>query len=193
MALSPASSPKTLREFSRARLASGPCPCACPQGRGRCGNPEMHRVNSHPAPPCTKFCAFSRFRESGTSAGCKKAVAHVCSPRRCCFATTRPLGAQIPRHVCTCENVLWFVGRMPPFSCCVAHSLRRLRRPETTCPRQPEVWTRCVCCAGSRERGCSRSTRCFGGISCTDTYCELCTICMLHDACCVLYRPLRIR
>ena len=56
---------------SRAQLASGPL-CACPQGRGRCGNPEMHRINSHPAPPCTKFCAFSRFRESGTSAGCKK-------------------------------------------------------------------------------------------------------------------------
>ena len=32
-------------------------------------------------------------------------------------------GWQIPRHVCTCENVLWFVGRRPPFSCCVANSL----------------------------------------------------------------------
>jgi hypothetical protein len=125
MALSPASSPKTLREFSRARLASEPRPCACPQGRGRCGNPEMHRINRHPAPPCTKICAFSRFRGSGTSAGCKTAVVRVCSPCGCGFATTRPLGAQIPRHVCTCENVLWFVGRMPPFSCCVAHSLSR--------------------------------------------------------------------
>jgi len=65
MALSPASSPKTLREFSGARLASGPWPCARPQGRGRCGNPEMHRINSHPAPPCTKICAFSRFQGVG--------------------------------------------------------------------------------------------------------------------------------
>ena len=69
--------------------------------------------------------------ESGTSAGCKTAVVRVCSPCRCYFATTWPPGPQIPRHVCTCENAPWFVGRMLPFSCCVAHSLCRLSRPKT--------------------------------------------------------------
>ena len=60
---------------------------------------------------------------SGTSAGCKTAAVHVRTPCSCGRATTWALAAQIPRHVCTCENVLWFVGSMPPFSCCVANSL----------------------------------------------------------------------
>jgi hypothetical protein len=61
--------------------------------------------------------------ESGTSAGSKKAAVHVCTPRGCGRAATWALAAQIPRHVCTCENVLWVGGRRPPFSCCVADPL----------------------------------------------------------------------
>ena len=52
---------------------------------------------------------------SGTSTGSKNAVVHVCTPCRCGRATTWSLAAQIPRHVCTCENVLWVGGRWPPF------------------------------------------------------------------------------
>ena len=51
------------------------------------------------------------------------AVVHVYIPRGCGRLTVWLLGAQIPRHVCACGIVLWFLGRMPPFSCCVAESL----------------------------------------------------------------------
>ena len=106
-ALSPASSPKTLCEVSRARLAASPCPCACPQGRGRCGNPEKHRINSHPAPPCTKFCAGHRMAHRAPAQAAKRPLC-VCAAL--VDAALRPRGRRVPRSLGMCVRAKMYYG-----------------------------------------------------------------------------------
>ena len=93
--------------------------------------------------------------ESGTSAGCKKAAVHICTPHGCGRATTWSLSSQSPHHVCTCEYV-WFVRRMPQLSCCVANSRRRHGGELAVVQclgRQNAAWV----CLLAQRRGCAEA------------------------------------
>ena len=113
MALPRASSLPEDSEFSRVRLARGPRTHACPQGHGRCGMPEKHRINSHPAHPCTKFCAGHRMAGRGPAQGAKR-LQSTSAPRTA--VAGRPRGRWLPRSLGMCVLAkmyygLWGVGR----------------------------------------------------------------------------------
>ena len=94
-------------EFSRLRLARGTRAHACPQGHGRCGMPEKHRINSRPAHPCTNFCAGDRMAHQGPAQGAKR-LQSTSAPRAA--AAGRLRGRWLPRSLGMCVLAKMYYG-----------------------------------------------------------------------------------
>ena len=109
----PASSLPMASELLRAPRASVQMARTCPQGHRRCRIPEVYRLPSGPAPPCTKFCASHRMASRGPSQGAQWLW---CTFTSRAAAAGSPCGCWAPRSLGMCVlavlyHGLWGVSR----------------------------------------------------------------------------------